>query len=298
MPNAAGAILPGFTFNTGITRPRHPLMNAGTIALIEPGDPLQALAGVPAALPNIASPVVEAKAAGAGAAWSYLDEITPGKWKRERTKLGGLHAASAAVAGSARAQYYAPTAFNDYLKTIRSHNIVSYLVARPTAIPPSTMSGTHQVFGWFNFPSPPASGTGGWGIRADFSATPNPANTTLMSLWYDPGSGGGVSAFGNTTGGSGWAGGTLRVPTGNTFMMVINYKDVQTSDLKMMLGWATGSSGWGMVHYLAGMEDLTVSGRAWTDVLNAVEAWRQSELLTAGGRYYGDTWTAPATLSA
>lgn len=50
------------------------------------------------------------------------------------------------------------------------------------------------------------------------------------------------------------------------------------------------------VIYRLYIEDLTVSGRSYTEVDAIDNALYEKHVLTAGGRYYGDTWTDPATL--
>lgn len=67
---------------------------------------------------------------------------------------------------------------------------------------------------------------------------------------------------------------------------------------------ARGGSDWdflgafpSMVSYRAYIEDLTVSGRTYGQVDALDWAAYQAEVLTAGGRYFGDTFTAPTTLT-
>lgn len=51
-----------------------------------------------------------------------------------------------------------------------------------------------------------------------------------------------------------------------------------------------------LIFYRAYIEDLTVSGRSYAEVDAIDRALYVEHVLTAGGRYYGDTYTAPATL--
>ncbi|EIU7556194.1 hypothetical protein L6F17_001279, partial [Providencia rettgeri] len=48
------------------------------------------------------------------------------------------------------------------------------------------------------------------------------------------------------------------------------------------------------VFYRAYIEDLTVSGRTWDEVNAIDKAMYEKEVMTQGGRYFGDTFTAPA----
>lgn len=65
-------------------------------------------------------------------------------------------------------------------------------------------------------------------------------------------------------------------------------------------GWNKGSGYTGdypsQIFYRAYIEDLTVSGRTYEEVDAIDYDLYQKEVLTAGGRYYGDTFTSPSTL--
>lgn len=50
------------------------------------------------------------------------------------------------------------------------------------------------------------------------------------------------------------------------------------------------------IFYRAYIEDLTVSGRTYAEVDAIDYALYTKEVLTPGGRYYGDTYTDPATI--
>ncbi len=52
--------------------------------------------------------------------------------------------------------------------------------------------------------------------------------------------------------------------------------------------------GTAFVFYSAYMENLTVSGRSWAEV-HALRQAQKASAFAEGGRYYGDTWTDPAT---
>ncbi|MGQ7313364.1 hypothetical protein ACUOFU_16785 [Microbacterium arabinogalactanolyticum] len=286
---ASAILATGASFDTGITRPRHPLLAAGTLALIEAGDPLKAITGIPAALPNLASKVVAARAAGAGADWAYAEPLGAGRWTRSRTPGGGIKGISAGAGVSGRARYNAPTALNTFIKSIRGRQLVWYMVGRVTAIPTATFTGRQAMFEWFNYNSVPATGAGGVQFYAQFDQAPSPAGTAWIRLYNNQGTGGTIAANGYTTGGVAWAGGALRVPVGATFTIVAAYSDLQSTDLQAMLGWSTAATdGWGLDHYLAGIEDVQTTGRPWTDVLALAEQWRQEECETPGGRYHAD----------
>ena len=59
----------------------------------------------------------------------------------------------------------------------------------------------------------------------------------------------------------------------------------------------TSAARQGSSHILYGMylEDLTVSGRTYGQAHAAIYGKAVQDVLTPGGRYYGDTWTDPAT---
>ncbi|WP_324741137.1 hypothetical protein [Pseudomonas veronii] len=62
-------------------------------------------------------------------------------------------------------------------------------------------------------------------------------------------------------------------------------------------GAATAKTRWpSWVIYRVYVEDLTVSGRTYQQVHDIDYALYQKHVLTEGGRYYGDTFTDPATL--
>jgi hypothetical protein len=51
-----------------------------------------------------------------------------------------------------------------------------------------------------------------------------------------------------------------------------------------------------VVFYRTYLEDLTVSGRTYAEVDALDVALYTKHVLTTGGRYYGDTYTDPATI--
>ena len=62
-------------------------------------------------------------------------------------------------------------------------------------------------------------------------------------------------------------------------------------------GAATAKTRWpSWVIYRVYVEDLTISGRTYQQVHDIDYALYKKHVLTEGGRYYGDTYTAPATL--
>lgn len=59
----------------------------------------------------------------------------------------------------------------------------------------------------------------------------------------------------------------------------------------------TGNYAPAIVFYGYYLEDLTISGRTYSQVHEVVKARYTSDVLTVGGRYYGDIYTDPATLA-
>lgn len=60
--------------------------------------------------------------------------------------------------------------------------------------------------------------------------------------------------------------------------------------------WTTGNNSHSAVVYRIYLEDLTVSGRTFAEALAADDAEHTKQVLTAGGRYFGDTNTNPTTV--
>ncbi|WP_229994354.1 hypothetical protein [Arthrobacter sp. Bi26] len=59
---------------------------------------------------------------------------------------------------------------------------------------------------------------------------------------------------------------------------------------------ASGNGNPSEIHYRTYLEDLTISGRTYGQVDALDSAQFTKEVLTSGGRYYGDTYTAPSTI--
>lgn len=291
MASASGIIVNGFTYTTGITRLRHPMISNGTLALLEAGDPLAGTSAVPASLPNIARSSAEARRAGAGEPWAWTEQFASGVWKRERTTKGGIHAASAeTLSGKAYGTYRAPTAFNDHLKANRGRDICAFVVGRLTAKYPGAYAGGNALLGDYNQ-------VAFAGSYQAYLRTFSEADTALSGTFYTQ-----SAASSETVGyadGASWASGSVKIAPGSSFALVIKTRDLTTADLITFLGWgAQGTKGFGLIHYMAGIEDLTTSGRTFAQVRDLAEAWRQSEVVASTGRYFGDTWTDPATLAA
>lgn len=62
------------------------------------------------------------------------------------------------------------------------------------------------------------------------------------------------------------------------------------------MGSSSQGNAGSFIFYRSYMEDLTVSGRTFEEVASIDQSLYEKEMLTPGGRYYGDTFTDPATI--
>lgn len=284
------------------------LESEGSLVLFEPANPYGAMAGADngAAVKNIVSPIAAGLHSGA---WdsqltlSNIDGVTKGLV--ERTEKGGLHfvisqdeslldgvdlpAAAIAWPAAFRAYIYNNPENHIYISTwsmvTRGHKggTLSYggidFGVGGSGLMEFITGGLNQrsVFG--NVASPTnstntlgsrMSSTVSVGTKFNNHATSkfssgNPANaTSVSSVGIAAGNAGNRNPYHHSPGG----------PTGVT----------------MRSRWES----W--ILYRLYVEDLTVSGRTYAEVDALDHALYEREVLTPGGRYYGDTYTDPATL--
>lgn len=281
-----------------------PVLTAGSLILLDPAHPARPLAaGVPASgglIPNLAW--VEAAATiGGNPAQATLDH--PFLWsatanngvkgKLERSTKGGLHgivSQAVALASGDGAWVTLPAAMRAYLIANQAHRYYMSMWDRLTRINGGVLNTTGAneagVIGTSTaasltaftpkFGPVTAPGTPSTFVRTD---PVSPAINTLGNRYVSV-----ATINNNTMGGAAvtYLGGHLwGAPTNSIGASVL----------------AACNTFWpSMLMYRFYLEDLTVSGRSYAavDALDYAEYTKQ--VLTGGGRYYGDTFTAPATI--
>lgn len=281
-------ILTGTTL-TDTSAPRlatvDPIESAGSLLLIEPMHPTaQWAAGVPADSATIPNLLKDTLATG-DATFLTNGGLTGSKGTLERTTKGGLHGiVSQAVAlesgdgarilfGTAlRAYVFNNLGHSYYLSfwdrlTRAEANVDAFVLDYSTSS--STANGiahSNPKFGW--------SGIGTsllLGSRDNVNTVgPRFANAAVDS-----------AQMGSSTSMDGAGLPTFGAP-------------VSTYNRSVL---ATRNNDWtSFVFYRVYIEDLTVSGRTYAEVDAIDHALYTKEVLTPGGRYYGDTFTDPATI--
>jgi len=289
-------------FNADVNAPVDPdmpvreadwMLNDGSLMLIDPAhsaDPWAA--GVPSAgaVKNIALAKAQAligsgDASTLGAAWSFNSNITGDVGKIERTSKGGLHVICSQTAFPGyNARFALPALIKQYMIDNADHKFYVdfwYRVTRqalnaslnPNSRPPKVLLtnsvsavNNHLIFlnnsGFYP--------TGSKLIGSQLVPGPDTMGNCIASIGVD-----------------GWTG----TVAANAAAMVGD------------IGWGglTGYSGasWSALYgshifYRFYLEDLTVSGLTYEE--RAVRSCRQWQFAMTQGRYYGDTFTDPATI--
>jgi len=287
-----------------------PVLTAGSLMLIEANHPARPMgAGVAngLAVPNIAHKEASALLGGNYTVGQLDNTLTVGtltgtKGKIERTGKGGIHGiASQAVAlasGDGAWITLNPTLF-PYIFNNRTHNFYLSRWDRLTRINGGNIGATGAHEGgiggnnsttamWASMradlwqgvaaTAPTGQKVGANAVGARFSniAGANAAGAANQ-LAGNAGVGGNAIAAGSWSGGGIWG-----APT-----MSYNAAVVASRNLY----WPS------MVFYRLYVEDLTVSGRSYAEADAADYAEYTKQVLTAGGRYYADTFTDPATIA-
>lgn len=285
--------VPGASFSGPYLNPIDPVLpRHGAVLLIEPGHPLSTWAGIiPDHVPNLAEESAVALGLTTSVVWSGGLNATN---KAERTSKGGLHLAHAASDSTANSGLLG-TLHGSVMNHIRTTKPKWYmsLWARSTLLNVAPAPGTLLMA---------ASNTQHFlSIRkAGLAGAPN--NLQVASKI-------GSGALGTTIGPaqlqpSFYAGSVdtaafyAATPT-NAF-----FTDAAAAIYALIVGnvgnqdnSTRGAQG-AHIYYRVYMEDLTVSGRTYAQARDADLAEYTRQVLTLGGRYYGDTWTDPATLLA
>lgn len=261
----------------------------GSLILVDPAHPAgpwaSGLYADAAVVPNLfAANAVAVAGAGAdvlkmgrGADWGTS------KGMLERSGKGGLHAVpSPTLATSAGGKLYITAA--DALE--------AYLLANPT----------HQYF----FSS--------WSRTTKAAAAAGASNNIIYSSAANATPGANYLAYAHFNGTTG-AAGTARQGTNVTGPRISNtapaaWTGTRAADAASMFTtiFSAVNTSWAFsdtkvrelgasVHYRFYLEDLTVSGRSYAEADAIDFAEYTKHVLTAGGRYYGDTYTNPTTIA-
>lgn len=261
-----------------------PIESAGSLLLIEPMHPYQQWpAGVPAdaaLLPNILTTL----AGGPQASFSLKGGINNGtKGKLERSGKGGLHgivSQSSLLTTTDGALILLPSSVRAYIYAHQAHDYYFSFWDRLTrANPNATQWTADYALGSNTSVGLAYSNPNGWmpGTPSLKRDTPNVVGPRFANVSRDATL---VSAptHLDSSGTPIW--GTVMPATYNGQVI------------------ATRNDNWtSFVFYRCYLEDLTVSGRTYAEVDALDYALYTKHVLTAGGRYYGDTFTDPATIA-
>lgn len=303
--------LPGV--NPGADRPRVDLVdsmapNSGGLLLLDathPVKPAFAAGSVPldgTTMPNLFAS--QARALTGGTELDVTPALSVGGMSSvpsastgvlERTAKGGLHVImpnQTAVAANVGAVIPWPVA------------ILNYLAANPT----------HQLFiSLWGYLTRPGNSTQGWSA-ADFEASGTGSTSAFLHSFGNdgtiyPATSQRIASRRSPSGS--WRPAQVPAIAASPFLMNIGLNGytgtVGTGRRGRAFGIAssmqpfaggTGLNNVSGVFYRAFLEDLTVSGRTYNAVDALDLAQYTKEVLTAGGRYYGDTYTAPSAVAA
>lgn len=267
-----------------------PILTNGSLALIEPAHPASPLAGVPVTgglIPNIAHKE-------SAAALSVTDDglaavfannnISGAKGLIERTSLGGIHGIVSQNPGLANgdgATIKLPAAIRSYLYAQKSHALYFSIWIRTTRKSADNVSGMFVEFGGGNntqkmafFRADSVVGSGASQPNLRNGAPGGSVAPFLLNIAPPAGDSNTTATIPNA--GPEWG------PAAGTFNAAVP-------------SWLTLLPSW--VFYRMYVEDLTVSGRTYAQVDAIESALYSKHVLTAGGRYFGDTFTSPSTIS-
>jgi hypothetical protein len=259
------------------------LLVNGSLVLFDPSDPVNPWVALGAAPPNLAATFADATIGGSSALVYANTMVSPGGTVERSTK-GGLHFIVSQTAG-----------ISAQLASVqRSSVMATYLLANPT----------HDMYLGVSFKNTRLCGTPG-------QSTYYPYKVSKASTV----SGDGYIAIGTQTS----TGASIAVPTtSDPHRIAVDlttgpdgqvHATIATTDAQA--GFTTtmhtgliigGAPSAGFVNQVQShlvwryyLEDLTVSGRSYSQVYAIDHALHIKEVLTTGGRYYGDTYSNPAS---
>lgn len=214
-----------------------------------------------------------------------LGSTWPGKGLVERTSKGGLHLARNTVVGDANtiARLQVPTELitTNGMQSVLSHSFFASLWGRVTkayAADWSSGGAMHTAFG--------SNGSAYFGFysRRTTGETNYPTDTRRVG-WRQSGAINTATTVGPLLQNTAVA--NLVAPTTRNIIIHAGNDLIPTAD------YGKNTS---LVFYRFYLEDLTVSGRTYAEVDAIDNAMFTDEVLTSGGRYYGDTFTDPNTI--
>lgn len=262
-----------------------PIISKGSLALFEPAHPADPWTnGVPVngySFPNIAgdtfSNLTGVNPENARGIYSKDATITNAEGIVKRTPKGGLDVimSDTSTTGSSRyVSMFGSKALSDYLVDNYSHNFYTSIWKKNTRTNRSIaypyvyaagndLSQNNNIFSY------------------QTSVIPSTATQPERYLWSS-----GANPFIGVTSSPGiWA---LGIKGGGG--------TPNKAQFKYGYRWTTGNSSHAAVVYRIYIEDLTVSGRTPQEAYAIDEAEFTRQVLTAGGRYFGDTFTDPAVV--
>lgn len=287
-----------FTDNTLPILRDDPVLNAGSLMMLEPNHPARPLAaGMPAnngLIPNIAHKELNAILGGTYNVGDldpklvYTAGLSGTKGKLERSGKGGIHgivSQSVALASGDGAQTQMFAALNNYIKANYGHNYYFSFWDRITRINagalPNAAAGTEGVIG---------------GNTSAAGELMMQVGTQLLNgSGTQSGARIGTNVVGPRFGNVGLTGplNSFDQPAGALGAMWGAYPGGYNAAVL-----ASRNNFWpSFVFYRFTIEDLTVSGRTYAQADAADFAEYTKQVLTPGGRYYGDTSTDPATIA-
>lgn len=287
--------IPGVTFSDA-TLPKlyvDPMLNKGSLYLVEPMHPYDPWAvGVPAvnaSLPNIAASSAAVLAGGTEAEMRPTffagGQMAGATGLLERTAVGGLHGITTQNAPNninMSAAVNLPAKLKAYLYTNRTHTLYFSMWHRITRTVDSAQTrASFAVFSesdanWLAVMSP---------LGESPAAAPKRAGHTTTNQ----------GAIGNAFRALGTAGPTEGFGTLKSVGTARPWSIGRNDDYSFAQGSITKYSP-SHILYRTYAEDLTVSGRTFTQAAAADQAAYEAEVLTPGGRYYGDSFTNPALI--
>jgi hypothetical protein len=269
---------------------------AGPLIMFEPGNPFQPLVGVPANgahLPNLAGELAQATigaAPGNLVAASTAHEAGSTRALIERSALGGLHMMNSQAHQDATFENFQvalPAAIEAFLAAHTDHDLYVSVWWRETRACAAGYNGVNHLAGirkgatsWIT-----SSGDRWLSIGSQSNNLhQTPATGTLLGRGSDRS--GAVGSY------LMWIGGGVAASPSTPF---------DPTGPLVLLGAAVAAQVNKLpsqLLYRVYVEDLTVSGRSTADVITIDQADYTAQCKTVGGRYYGDTWTDPATAVA
>jgi hypothetical protein len=271
--------------------------SAGGIALFAPGHPAGVpptslpAAGVNQIIPNLFLPTAKILIpAGTDATLqaNFAKSTNFGndtKGKVELTLKKGIHgivskASPMANGDGAKIQFH--TVLRDYFYTNRSHNFYTSFWTQVTRAAGITYTTTLLDFGagstaqdYTHFVHS-SLGSGGWYVPITAGYSGVNYNVVGANRRYNAGAGKPTMA-------------------GGSLSTIQNNWGAPTSSYNAAVVGSNGAILPSYVFYELFVEDLTVSGRTWQEV-DALDKAEFDKAFAIGGRYYGDTFTDPATL--